>query len=219
MAAFGYLRLTAKGLKYISFTLLFFGLFYIYLFNADINRGQPGFESFLYKMKIAPSEIFSPPKSIDTKNHSNLWDSWRAYEAKMAINQVDTFGGFVFGKGLGALVDLKFFAPLGGEQIRFIPILHNGYINIFLKSGFIGVLLYIMLLVYLYLTKTKNKNKQMRFTCNVVSGLAVHYLFTSLIVTGIYNLSESYAFILGVFLYHTTKENEGSQQKKKQQQV
>jgi len=209
LAAFGYLRVTSKGIKYASLVILFFGLFYVYLFNADIKRDQSGFESFLYKMKIAPIEIFSPPKTIDTKNHAKLWDQWRAYEANMAINQIDSYASFIIGKGFGALVDLKFAAPLGESNIRFIPILHNGYINIFFKSGILGVIIYVLLLLILYLkVNIKTQNQQKRFTYNLIGGLAVHYLFTTLIVTGIYNLSEFYVFILGVLLYHSKeKEN------------
>lgn len=206
LAAFGYLRVTSKGIKYASLVMLFFGFFYVYLFNADIKRDQSGFESFLYKMKIAPIEIFSPPKTIDTKNHAKLWDQWRAYEANMAINQIDSYTSFLIGKGLGSLVDLKFEAPLGGNNIRYIPILHNGYVNIFFKSGILGVILYLMLLLLLYLkVNIKTQNIQTKLVSNLIGGLAVHYLFTTLIVTGMYNLSESYVFILGALLYYTTK--------------
>ncbi len=202
LAFFGYIRVTNKGIKYASLVLLFFGLFYVYLFNADIKRNQSGFESFLYKMKIAPAEIFLPAKTIDTKNHANLWDRWRAYEASMAINQIDSYGSFVFGKGLGTLVDLKFAAPLGEKNIRYIPILHNGYVNIFFKCGILGVILYLILLLLLYLrVNIKTKNPQKKIIYNLIGGLAIHYLFTTLIVTGIYNLSEFYVLILGALLY------------------
>jgi O-antigen ligase len=87
--------------------------------------------------------------------------------------------------------------------------LHNGYINIFFKSGILGVIIYVLLLLILYLkVNIKTQNQQKRFTYNLIGGLAVHYLFTTLIVTGIYNLSEFYVFILGVLLYHSKeKEN------------
>lgn len=209
LASFGYLRITSTGIKYASLALLFFGLFYVYLFNADIKRNQSGFESFLYKMKIAPAEIFSPPKITEKNNHAVLWDRWRAYEAHMAINQIDTYRSFLLGKGLGSLVDLKFAAPIGEKNLRYIPILHNGYINIFFKSGILGVIIYILLLLILYLkVNIKTQNLQTRFIYNLIGGLSIHYLFTTLIVTGMYNLSEFYVFILGVLLYHSKeKEN------------
>ncbi|MHB0755915.1 O-antigen ligase family protein [Polaribacter sp. M15] len=207
LAVFGYIKITSKAIKYATIVIVFFGLFYVYLFNANIKRGQSGFHSFLYKMKNAPTEIFSPPKSLDVENHAKLWDRWRAYEAGMAISQIDTFTDFLFGKGLGALVDLKFEAPLGDENIRYIPILHNGYINIFFKSGILGVLLYLMLLLLLYLyANIKTKNTQKKITYNLIGGLAIHYLFTTLIVTGMYNLREFYVLILGALLHYSIEE-------------
>lgn len=208
LAIFGYIKVTSKGIKYASLVIFLFGMFYVYLFNADIKRGQSGFESFLYKMKNAPAEIFSPAHTIDKKNHANLWDRWRAYEANMAINQVDSYGSFIFGKGLGALVDLKFEAPLGEDNIRFIPILHNGYINIFFKSGILGVLLYLILLLYLYLfSNLKTNYPQKKIVHNLIGGLAIHYLFTTLIVTGMYNLNEFYVLILGILLYYSKQKD------------
>jgi hypothetical protein len=113
LSIYGYTKLTAKGFKYGILLFSLTGLFYFYLFSVDIKRDQPGLESFLYKLKIAPSEIFSPAKKIDTKNHENLWDHWRAYEANMAYNQMKLKPiSFLNGYGFGSLVDLKFIAPL-----------------------------------------------------------------------------------------------------------
>lgn len=206
LAVYGYLRITSKGVKYASLVLLFFGLFYVYLFNADIKRNQSGFESFLYKMKNAPAEIFLPVKNIDINNHAKLWDRWRAYEASMAINQIGSFTNVVFGKGLGAMVDLKFKAPLGNSYLRFIPTLHNGYVTIFYKTGIIGLILYLILLFLLYsFSKTKSKNPQNKITGYLIGGLAIHYFFTTLIVTGMYNIMEPFIFVLGILLYYSLK--------------
>lgn len=210
LAVFGYLKITKKGIKYASLVLFLFGMFYVYLFNADIKRDQTGFESFLYKMKNAPAEVFSPVKSIDSKNHAQLWDRWRAYEAGKAISQIDTNYGFFLGKGFGALVDLKFYAPLGGKKMRYIPHLHNGYVTIYYKAGMVGVILYLGFLLSLYLfSYNKTDNNLKRIVNNMIGGLAIHYLFTTLIVTGIYNISETYTLILGMLLYfgHQLEEN------------
>lgn len=202
LAAFGYLKITNKGLKYLSLVLLFFGLFYVYLFSVNIERGKSGFESFLYKMKNAPAEIFSPAKQIDTKNHEKLWDRWRAYEASMALNQIESAKEVIIGKGLGALVDLKFPAPLGNENIRYIPILHNGYVNIFFKSGLLGLVLYFLLLLLMYLySRVQTNNLETKLVTNLIGGLAVYYFFTTLIITGIYNKADIYVFVLGILLY------------------
>lgn len=202
LASLGYMKLTRKSIKYGILVLTLFGLFYAYLFSREFERGKPGLESFLYKMKIAPAEIFSPSKSIDTKNHANLWDHWRAYEAKMALKQMDTNLSFFIGNGFGSLVDLKFMAPLGESNMRYIPTLHNGYITILFKSGILGLIFYFLVLLILYLfcfNNHENETKKMFF--NLISGLSIHYLFTTLIVTGIYNNKEPYVLIVGFLLY------------------
>jgi len=203
LAVNGYAKLTTKGFKYgiIIFSLI--GLFYFYLFSVEIKRDQPGLESFLYKLKIAPSEIFSPAKKIDTKNHKNLWDHWRAYEANMAYNQMKLKPiSFLNGYGFGSLVDLKFIAPLNEKGMRFIPILHNGYSFVLYKTGFIGLFLYLTFLLSLYFQSYKNKiSKDEQVVRNFVSAIGLYFIFTSLIITGIFNLEENYTFLLGGFLY------------------
>jgi hypothetical protein len=202
LASLGYMKLTRKSIKYGILVITFFGLFYTYLFSREFVREKPGIESFLYKMKIAPAEIFSPSKSINSKDHASLWDHWRAYEASMALNQMDTKLSLLIGKGFGTLVDLKFNAPLGETTMRYIPTLHNGYVNLLFKSGVLGLILYLFLLFSLYLfcyNKEENKNKKIFF--NLIAGLSIHYLFTTLIVTGIYNNMEPFVFILGILLY------------------
>lgn len=202
LASYSYLIITQKAIKYGLLILVSFSLFYAYLFSREFERDKPGIESFLYKMKVAPAEIFLPVKSIDTKDHAKLWDRWRAYEASMAINQMNTFSSFAIGKGFGALVDLKFYAPLGSESMRYIPTLHNGYVTIFFKTGFFGLLFYLVFLLALYLYSYKKTDFiQKRVIYNLIGGIAVYYVFTTLIITGIYNVMDIYTFILGILLY------------------
>ena len=58
---------------------------------------------------------------------------------------------YFFGNGYGSLVNLKFKAPLSKEGMRYISVLHNGYMFVFYKTGIIGLLLYLFFLVQLYL--------------------------------------------------------------------
>jgi len=203
LAVNGYTKLTTKGFKYGLVFLILTGIFYFYLFSIDLKRNQPGLESFLYKMKIAPSEIFSPPKDIDIKNHKYLWDHWRAYEANMAYKQMKLHPiSFFNGYGFGSLVDLKFVAPLNEKGMRFIPILHNGYSYVLFKTGFIGLFLYLTFLLSLYFQSYKNKiSEDEQVVRNFISAIGLFFVFSSLIVTGIYNLEESYTLLLGGFLY------------------
>jgi hypothetical protein len=114
-------------------------MLYGYLYSVKIDRGKPGLEAFLYKIKIAPEEIFKT--NIDRDNHKELWDHWRGYEAKRALATMeDKPSSYVFGTGYGSLVNLKFKAPLSTtdkEGLKFISELHNGYPYVLYKTGII----------------------------------------------------------------------------------
>jgi hypothetical protein len=208
LGSYGYLKFTRKALKYGFIVLISFGLFYTYLFSRNFERGKPGIDSFLYKMKIAPAEIFISNNNLNTKNHAYLWDHWRAYEAKIAITQINSNSNWFIGKGLGSLVDLKFVAPLG-DGMRYIPTLHNGYVTILYKSGLVGLLFYLCILLSLYLfCYIKHVSIKSTIANNLISGLAIHFLFTTLIVTGMFNIMEPYTFILGMLLFYSKMDKE-----------
>jgi len=197
----GYTRLNKKGIKYITIMVLAIVFFYTYLFSINLPRDSTGVNSFLYKMKIAPEEIFSP--KLDLDNKAALWDHWRAYEAYSAIQGLEGKpSNIFFGKGFGALVDLKFISPLGEQGMRYIPILHNGYVLILFKTGIFGLILYSLFLFYLYAQSyKKNTNSVNKVIRNIISGIGLYLLFSTLIITGLYNIEEIIPFVLGVFLH------------------
>ena len=202
LAIYGYLKITSKGIKYLFIVILFFTLFYSYLFSIHLDREKPGLESFLYKMKIAPSEIFTHIRTIDPNNHAYLWDHWRAYEATMAIDQINTLPTFLIGKGFGALIDLKFEVFLGDSKMRYIPSIHNGYVYVFFKTGILGLILLLIFLINLYIYSYKKSNSAEELVINyLISGIGVHFLFTLLIINGIYNIEEIFVFMLGSLFY------------------
>ncbi|OYQ41560.1 O-antigen ligase family protein [Flavobacterium aurantiibacter] len=196
----GYTIITRKALKGIGFFIIAIALFYTYLFSVKIDRKKPGLESFLYKVKNAPSEIFKT--KIDRENHKDLWDHWRGYEAARAFDLMnDHPSSYIFGTGHGSLVNLKFFAPLTenykDKGIKFISELHNGYVYILYKTGFIGLLAYLLFLWKLY----RRVYGERIMTTYFVSGIALAFFFTTLTITGIYNPRDIMAFLLGAFLY------------------
>ena len=158
---------------------------------------------FLYKLKIAPAEIFD--SEINVKDHTDLWDHWRAYEAQKAYEQVrDTpmHYGLIAGRGVGSLVDLEFVSPLTIEGIQYITTLHNGYAYILFKSGLLGVFSHAVFLIMLYMqVYNKSKTIKLKIINCLLSGIAVYYMFTTLIVSGLYNPRDFVGIILGAFLY------------------
>ena len=110
LSVYGYTVLTKKTIRFLGILMISIGLFYGYLFSIKIERNKPGIDSFLFKVKIAPAELFKT--KIDRNNHKDLWDHWRGYEAKRAYALMqENPSSFVVGTGFGSLVNLKFKAP------------------------------------------------------------------------------------------------------------
>ena len=208
MTVYGYTKITQTTIKVFAVCLCVAAGFFTYLNTATIRRDKPGLENFLYKIKNAPAEIFET--HIDRETHSDLWDHWRAYEAKRAVLLMNSEPqSYVYGTGYGSLVNLKFFAPLTGDNkgIRYISDLHNGYINILYKLGILGLIIYIAMLIKLY----RYINRGFSFTNIMISSIGLIYIITSLTITGIYNGRDIIIFILGgVLYYNNVNKRQGS---------
>ncbi|MBP2283632.1 hypothetical protein H4V97_001950 [Flavobacterium sp. CG_23.5] len=203
----GHTILTKKAIRFLAVFTLLIMLFYVFLFSVKIERDKPGMQAFLYKIKIAPAEIFKT--KIDRENHKDLWDHWRGYEVKRAFALMkDNPSSFVFGTGYGSLVNLKFYAPLTGEKngIKYISELHNGYMYVFYKTGALGIIILLIFFTMLYRTVYFNQ-KDKKFVTLFISAIGLIYLFTTLTITGIYNGRDVIIFILGAFLYFERKTN------------
>ncbi|MDI1254746.1 MAG: O-antigen ligase family protein [Flavobacterium sp.] len=206
LSSYGFTRINGKSLKIIGVLLITVFLFYGYLFSIKLNRESKGIEGFMYKIKNAPSEIFNA--SIDRENHQDLWDHWRGYEAKRAFALMhDNPSSYIFGAGHGSLVNLKFVAPLGdGDGMKYISSLHNGYVFIFYKTGVLGLffLLTFLLRLYMFLYR-KQVSPTHKFVLNVISTIGIFYLFSTVIITGIYIPKDSVILILGGLLFFERK--------------
>lgn len=202
LSVYGYTKLSRKVVEYASLAFIVFGLFYAYLFTLDLRIDKPGFQNFLFKIRNSPGEVFSAPKKYDPRNHREIFVHWRGYEANVALNQMrGNPANYVIGKGFGALVDLGFKAPIGGDDgLRYIPYLHNGYVYVFFKTGAIGLLLYLVLLINIYRQiYIKTKSKKEKILRSIVSGLGIYFFMASLVISGMYNLEEISVFCLGIF--------------------
>lgn len=194
ITVYGYTAITTKSLKIIGAGIVSVLLLYAYLFSIKLDRNQEGFEAFLYKVKIAPSEIFE--FKVDRENHAQLWDHWRGYEASRAFHLMSQNpSSYVFGSGHGSLVNLKFYAPLSGDKkgMKFISELHNGYAYVFYKTGVIGIFLYLFFLFNIYNSIHGRKDIYNVFK----SAIGLFYFFTTLTITGIYNAGDVIIFVLG----------------------
>ncbi|WP_181369186.1 O-antigen ligase family protein [Flavobacterium profundi] len=210
MAVKGYTVITARTVKLIALLLLSISLLYVYLFSVKLERNAVGFNGFLYKLKMAPGEIFI--SKINREDHRKLWDHWRAYEASRAITLMqENPMSFLVGTGLGSEINLKFYSPLGDGKkgLKYISEIHNGYIFVFYKTGLIGILFYLFFLIKLYRTSYFQNN----YISNLISGIGLFYFFSSLIITGMFNKRDIVVLVLGGLLFFKSVENQLNERK------
>jgi len=203
----GYTIINRKGLRIAALLLIFTLGFYAFLFSINLQRNKKGIDSFLYKVKNAPAEVFKT--RINRENHADLWDHWRGYEANRALTLLnDKPIRYFFGCGYGSLVNLKFYAPLSGEPkgMKYISELHNGYVYILYKIGIVGLLLYLLFLFNMYLKIYFNKD----FITIFISAIGLSFIFTTLVTVGINNSNESLMFILGALLFFKERQKVNS---------
>lgn len=177
----------------IAFTLL--GYFAIYQYNP-VRNGK-GLDEFLYKIKMAPGEAFSTKINRDDWKKFN--DNYRSYENIRTIQQMTVNKSFLFGEGLGSQVDLKQKVYLGDMELRNISILHNGYMTVLLKTGIIGLLLYLYT-IFFFFGKKDYKSKKLQNLHLLLVGTSMFLIMSNWVFMGLYNLLDTKSLLLG-FLF------------------
>jgi hypothetical protein len=132
----------------------------------------------------------STPKESKIVSISN----YRGYETMKAIEQYQkgNLGQLVFGQGFGTLVDIEGYYVM--ENTTLIPIFHNGYAYILLKTGILGLLCFafVYINIFSYCRKILRSVKQITrnsasfFPLFVIAGLSSLYVI-NIVVSAIFN--------------------------------
>ena len=134
-----------------SFLLLLFILFGSVFFNLDSGGSQgSGFQD---KVMHSINEMLV----TNYDDVSDISSNWRGYEAYLGFSKYysGSLPELLFGQGYGAVVYTPYWIFKGElPQLDIIPIFHNGYITILLKTGAIGLILFFILLYVLLNTAT-----------------------------------------------------------------
>ncbi len=112
------------------------------------------------------SKIFRSAEEInieDSYDNIDINNNWRGFEANRALETYKSGNSFeyLFGQGFGTLVDLNINIALGGEgETTFseVPIIHNGYMYILIKTGGVGLACYIFFYLKIILLSIRYKN-------------------------------------------------------------
>jgi O-Antigen ligase len=156
--------------------------------------------SFLGKFARIPEEL----TPTDRLHGQDVHDNWRGYETARGMRHwaAGHPGQWLFGDGFGALVDLGRFqqlSPHPREAMRFIPILHNSYVYLLVKTGLVGLALYGWMLWRLYrwgrdgaLAHDAGQRRRAR----LLQAMAVTLALTTGVWSGLFSKFDLLAFML-----------------------
>lgn len=178
------------------FRLSGFNFFKLALFIIPISlllnfSGGYGAESkFLEKVVRSLSEVAI--SDYQTNKDINL--NWRGYESYRAVvdYQSGSWQERIVGQGLGATIDLGMEMSLGDREFRYVPIIHNGYLQLLVKTGLAGFILYIYFLGSIvffrcrYAPSFRSWREHLALV-RLIRGLGLFLALASLVVTGIFN--------------------------------
>lgn len=197
MAMKGWLILNKKSLAVLGSLILVSILSYSAIYMYNPKRNGDSVDEFLYKIKLIPLEAFAT--KINRNDWKDFHDHYRSYENVRTIEQLSYNNSILFGEGIGSQVDLKQKVRLGDMDLRYISILHNGYMTILLKTGIPGILLLLGSILYFF--RKNNYINELDNNINLLFlGTGLFLLISYWVFMGFYNLLDSKTLLIG-FLF------------------
>lgn len=196
----GYLTFNKRSLKVILSIILAAIIGYAAIVYINPKREGRGIQAFLYKIKIAPKEAFKT--RIDKDDWKDFNDNYRSFENIIAVNQVSANGNraIFFGEGLGSTLNLgRKVWTNDHEYVQYIPIVHNGYMTVFLKSGILGVLFLLTFLVVLFRQK-KSDIDNVQTINYLLIGSSVFLIVSNWVFLGLYLKLDNKSIIIGFLI-------------------
>lgn len=193
----GYFVINKRSITVMTSLILFVVIGYTAVYQSNPQRSGKGIEAFLYKIKNAPIEPFKT--KINKDDWKDFNDNYRSYENILTVKQVTSEGasGVLFGKGLGATINLgREVWTNDGEYIQYIPILHNGFATVFLKSGIFG-LIFLLLFMYLLGKPKKSDLYSVQNLNLLLIGSAIFLIVSNWVFMGVYLKLDNKSILLG----------------------
>lgn len=196
----GYFIINKKSITIVSSVVALVLLGYAAIYYSNPQRSGKGIEAFLYKIKIAPIEPFKT--KINKENWKDFHDNYRSYENILTVKQVSSEGlpSVLFGKGLGSRINLgREIWTNDGEFIQYIPILHNGFATIFLKSGILG-LLFMLISMYLLSKPVRSNLESVKNINMLLLGTAIFLIVSNWVFMGFYLKLDNKSILVGFMI-------------------
>jgi len=196
----GYFKLTKKAIIVFSTFLAFTLVGYTVIYNMNLSRNGKGLEALLFKIRNAPIEPFKT--KVDKDDWQDFNDNYRSFENINTVRQVSNEGtsAIIFGKGLGATMDIGRLMPTNeGTFVRQQPILHNGFMTVFLKAGIVGVF-FLILFTYDLCRQKKSEIEIVKQVNLILLSTGIFLFMANWVLLGLFLKLDNKAIIIGFLL-------------------
>ncbi len=141
----------------------------------------------------------------ETSSNFRSFESFAAIDTYLAGNWIN----YLVGHGFGKLVDLKIEIELASQNWQFIPVLHNGFMYVLVKTGLLGILFFFLFFIKLYPAyKYKILPSEYAYVILVLKSLIVCCLVSNFVVSSFFNSELEFLLIcLGTFFSYLKKLN------------
>lgn len=199
LALKGYFEVNKRLITVLITLITVTAIGYSAILYINPKRNGAGIEAFLYKIKVAPIEPFKT--KINRENWKDLNDNYRSYENIMTTRQVSRDGMYsiLFGQGLGSQVDLKQKIWLGDMELRYISILHNGFMTVLLKSGLLGIF-FVLTSIFLLFKTQKTDIPIVQQINYLMIGSGLFLLASYWVFMGYYFIADTKAIVIGFLI-------------------
>ncbi len=172
---------------FISLTLILISISILFFNGDQINN------KFSNSVKEITNTTFENNREV-----TMYWRAFESYNALKLFKQSSTINK-VFGYGFGKKIDLGGSFELKDIISNSILRLHNGYLNVLIKTGILG--LTAIILFYLKIIKAnifvrRNDSEKKIFLKKIILGMSLTLIATTVIVSGLFNISGMFGFII-----------------------
>ena len=189
-----FLYLQKKTVFYVFFLIL--GFFLIFVLGKITTSNQ-----LLVKFQRSSEEV----KFKDYKSDKEINTNYRGFESARALfTYLDgSYLNLIFGHGLGKNIDLGVKVKLGENYLSEVPIIHNGYLLLLVKQGFLGVLIFAVFFLSL-LGKAPNFGV---FEYGLVYSSIIALLISNIVISSFFSKEMFNIWILLGYLYRYKNHN------------
>lgn len=196
----GYFSINKKTIFIFSVSTFALLILYAIIYNTNPTRNGKGLEALFYKIKNAPIEPFKT--KVNKNDYEDFNDNFRSFENIKTVKQVYMDGpeAVFFGKGLGSTIDIgKKILTNDGTYVRHEPIVHNGYMTVYLKSGLFGVF-FLLLFLYILLKQKNESIEEVKQINLILIATAVFLIISNWVLLGLFLKLDNKSLIIGFLL-------------------